>query len=552
MRTTIAIILIGLLSQFIQAQELDKVSIDNVFKEWDSPDTPGCALGIIQNGELVYGRGYGMANLEYDIPINTKSVFRIGSTSKQFTAACIVLLEEQGKLKFDDKLSKFFPAFPDYADDITVLHLLNHSSGIRDYLAIAYLAGLGSDDFYTDEDVMNWLVNQQENNFAPNEEFLYSNSGYWLLGQIVKKVSGQNMAEFAKKEIFEPLGMVNTHFHNDHTMVVPNRASGYRPGAGGYKISMTTLDMIGDGGIFSTIEDLKIWDDHYYNSDVLSKEFWNTMSVPLTLNDGSKEDYGKGIFNGEYKGLTTLSHGGAFVGFRAEMIRFPSEETTIIVLANRADANPTGKAYQVADIILKEKLKAQEQGESKAMDEGPKAIKLPKKQLEKFCSSYWNSSGNYSRKIYLKGDTLRYARSERNESSLVPIGKSEFKMLGVNVDLRVHFSENKDGIKTMTVIIDGGDPIEAMAYEPVTYSEDEFKKFAGSYYSDELNVRYDLKMVDAELVLFVNDEKISSMSSIKANLLSNDRYGLFDFSDGDITTFKLMAGRVKNLQFVRK
>ncbi len=125
-------------------------------------------------------------------------------------------------------------------------------------------------------------------------------------------------------------------------------------------------------------------------------------------------------------------------------------------------------------------------------------------------------------------------------------------MLGVNVDLRVHFSENKDGIKTMTVIIDGGDPIEAMAYEPVTYSEDEFKKFAGSYYSDELNVRYDLKMVDAELVLFVNDEKISSMSSIKANLLSNDRYGLFDFSDGDITTFKLMAGRVKNLQFVRK
>lgn len=543
------------LSIIVFAQIPESAAIDSVFLEWNQPGSPGCSIGIIKDGELIYARGYGFANLEYNIPNSPKSVFRIGSTSKQFTSACIVLLAEQSKLKFDDRLSTFFPEFSDYADDITVLQLLNHSSGVRDYLTISYLAGLGDDDFYTDEDVMKWLISQKENNFAPNEEYLYSNSGYWLLGQIVEKASGQNMADFAKRYLFEPLGMKNTHFHNDHNQIVTNRASGYQPTENGYQISMTTLDMIGDGGIFTTVEDLKIWDDNYYNSTVLSDDFWNTMTVPLVLNNGSTENYAKGIVNNKYKGLNTVSHGGAFVGFRANIIRFPDQKTSIIVLANRSDANPTSKAYQLADIILKDNFQIVKQTSSGSSNSKDKVIKLTSKQLDKFCASYWNSKSNYSRKIYIKDDTLRYFRSENSESSLVAVGKSSFKMLGVTANLLVSFSNNDDEQQIMSVTIDDEDPILSVAYEPASYSKEELKMFSGSYYSDELDVSYDLKMDSAGLMLYVNGKQVSKLKSIRNNLLSNDDYGLFQFSEsveGSVKEFKLMAGRVKNLRFVRE
>ena len=232
--------------------------VDSIFMDTDKLNHPGAALGIFKDGKIIYAKGYGYANLEYDIPISSTSVFRIASTSKQFTAACIVLLAQQGKLSLDTTLDTFFPAFPSYAKTITVRHLLNHTSGIRDYLVLASLSGLGDEDFYEDKDVMKWLINQEELNFKPGDEHLYSNSGYWLLGQIVQKVTETTMAEYAMKEIFKPLGMNNTHFHNDYTSIVKNRASGYYPTQeGGFQISMTTLNMIGDGGIFTTIEDLK-------------------------------------------------------------------------------------------------------------------------------------------------------------------------------------------------------------------------------------------------------------------------------------------------------
>jgi len=304
-------LLFSLLTLQIQmsAQIKESKAVDLIFSEWDKTDSPGCGLGIIKDGELIYVKGYGMANLEYDIPNSASSVFRIGSTSKQFTAACIVRLIEQGKLSFDDKLSDLYPDFPAYAKQITISHLLNHTSGIRDYLTLSYLKGLGDDDFYQDKDIMKWLVNQEELNFAPGEEYTYSNSGYWLLGQIVNKVAGMNMADYAKKEIFEPLGMSSTHFHNDHTEIVKNRASGYVPnGEGAYQISMTTLDMIGDGGIFTSINDIKKWDDAYYNSTVLSKEFWKMMTKQGVLNSGEQIDYASGLMISSFKGLKTVSH----------------------------------------------------------------------------------------------------------------------------------------------------------------------------------------------------------------------------------------------------
>ena len=557
MKNNILLILFCFYSIFSFAQIKENQAIDSIFSKWNKPNTPGCALGIIKNGELIYAKGYGLANMEYDIPNSASSVFRIGSTSKQFTAASIVRLAEQGKLTLDDRLKTIFPDFPEYAEKITIRHLLNHTSGIRDYLTIAYLKGFGDDDYYKDSDIMNWLVNQTDLNFNPRNEFLYSNSGYWLLGQIVKKVSGKNMGDFAQKEIFEPLSMSDTHFHNDHTQIVKNRASGYVPsGNDGYKISMTTLDMIGDGGIFTTINDIKKWDDAYYSSSVLGKKFWNMMTQRGVLNNGEVINYASGLDISEYKGLKTIRHGGAFVGFRAELLRFPDQHLSIAIFANRGDANPSGMANQVADLLLKENFTNVEVENQDQKDvKKDEFVRLKTNELENFSGHYWNNTSSLARKIYVKNDTLRYFRSETNESELVPISKNEFKMINVQADVLVKFEVNGQGENTMSFIANGGKPSISIEYLPKVYTKDELLNLSGRYYSSELDVYYSLKPEGDLLMLYINDSEKSSLKPIMKNLFSNDDYGIFQFNNDDegrLSSFRLAAGRVKNLNFEKK
>lgn len=538
-------------------QIIESKAIDSIFTEWNKEDVPGCALGIMKDGKLIYAKGYGLANMEYNISNSASSVFRIGSTSKQFTAACIVLLAEQGKLSLDNKLDQFFPEFPEYAKNISVRNLLNHTSGIRDYLTIAYLKGYGADEYYEDKDVMKWLINQSELNFKPGDEFLYSNSGYWLLGQIVNKVAGMNMADFAEKEIFKPLAMSNTHFHNNHTQIVENRASGYMPIDNElYQISMTTLDMIGDGGIFTTINDIKKWDDAYYDTSILSKEFWIMMTQQGILNSGEVIDYASGLFISTYKGLNTVSHGGAFVGFRAELIRFPEQHLSVAIFANRGDANPTRMGYQVADLLLKEDFRiAEVEIQDKKDNKKQEFVHLKTSELENFTGHYWNDAGLYARKIYVKNDTLRYYRSETNESNLIPVNKNEFKMINVGADILVKFDKNKQGNHTMSFVINGGKPIVSKEYKPKTYTNEELIDFVGVFHSKELDVNYTLKLEGDSLLLYVNETKISPLKAIMVNLFTSDQGGIFQFNTNDyrkVSGFRLAAGRVKNLIFEKK
>jgi CubicO group peptidase (beta-lactamase class C family) len=342
--------------------------VDKLFVSWDKPDSPGCALGIIRDGKLIYARGYGMANLEYNIPITSKSVFRIGSTSKQFVAMCIALLEEEGKLSLDDSLRKFLPEMPEYAEGITIRHLIHHTSGIRDYLTLAEIAGLRDDDYFTDAEAVDLLARQKELNFLPGEQHLYSNSGYFLLSQIVKKAHGMSLREYAEEKIFQPLGMRHTHFHDDHTEIVKNRASGYAPKkGGGYVISMTTLPMTGDGGVFTSVEDLFLWDQNFYDNKLgnSGQALIEKIQTPGFLNNGEQLDYAFGLDIGEYKRLPIVSHGGSFVGFRADMIRFPEQKFSVICLANLSRFNPSVMARRVADIYLRDLYKEKSEDKKK-------------------------------------------------------------------------------------------------------------------------------------------------------------------------------------------
>jgi CubicO group peptidase (beta-lactamase class C family) len=540
-----------LISFSSSAQFLEKSEIDSIFLEWDKSNAPGCALGIMKDGELIYNRGYGMANLEYDIPLDKNSVFRIGSTSKQFTAACIVLLAEEGKLNIDDRLSKFFNDFPEYSNHITIRHLLNHTSGIRDYGVIASLKGYGEFDFYEDSDIMEWLKNQQNLNFNPGSQYLYSNSGYWLLGQIVNQVANKNMAEFAKEKIFDLLEMTVTHFHNDHTDIVKNRASGYRPSADNkYKISMSIFDRIGAGGIFTSISDIIKWDNAFYSSDVFSPQFWSIMTEQGVLNNGNTISYAKGLIIDDYKGLKTISHGGAFYGFRADLIRFPEQKFSVVVLANRADANPTSKCYQVADILLKEYFITEigVSNDSENTDQND----LSEFELGQLIGTYEIQPG-IALKIGIKNDSLNVLQLWNQATyKIIRAEDNSFQIPEIE-DVRFIFSDIKEGSASNLVILQNGKKIACRRMKKIDPTTIKYDEFVGKFYSQELDIVYEISENNNSLVVKIGDNK-----PIQITPYNNDsfliNFGLIRFQRKDnlISGFHIDAGRERNFEFKKQ
>jgi CubicO group peptidase (beta-lactamase class C family) len=388
------------------------------------------AVGVIVDGELVHARGYGMANLEHGIPITAKTVFRIGSTSKQFSALCMLLLENDGKVSLDDDIHEYFPEFQDYGAPVTIRQLIHHTSGVRDYLTLMSLSGKRGDDFYTDDEVVDMLARQRELNFPPGEQHLYSNSGYFLLSQIVSRTTGMSMREYGEREIFEPLGMQDTHFHDDHEHVVPFRASGYSPnGEGSFRINMTTLPMVGDGGIFTTVEDLLLWDRNFYDNN-LGEDLTQRQLTTGVLNDGSVLDYAFGLNDSEYRGLRVIRHGGSFVGFRAEMIRFPEQRLSVICLANLSSTSPSRLANQVADIYLEDELeplrpRARAQAGQRPQGQAAPAS-LSRMQLAEYTGSYYSHELDVTYLLSADEGRLTVVVSRMPARSIQPIAMDVF------------------------------------------------------------------------------------------------------------------------------
>ncbi len=327
-------------------------AIDSVFAQFDNTRSPGCVVGVHQAGELVFARGYGMADLERGVPLGPRSVFRIGSTSKQITAASIVLLEQDGLLSLDDPIHRHLPELQDFGQTVTIRQMLNMTSGLRDYLVLTDVAGFREDDYYTDADLFELLSRQRELNFEAGSEWLYSNSGYFLASQIVLRVSGKSLRDFAKERIFSPLGMERTHYHDDHTEIVPERAMGYTRAADGYALSMTTLPMTGDGGVFTTVEEWARWNRNFDEPRVGGEALLRTLLTRAVLNNGDTLDYTMGLRHGTHRGLSTVRHGGAFVGFRADHVRYPSQDLAVTCFCNLAQTNPSALAARVAEVLL--------------------------------------------------------------------------------------------------------------------------------------------------------------------------------------------------------
>ena len=365
-------------------------AVDEVFAAYDHTDTPGCALGVVQGGELVYARGYGMANLDYGIAITPQSVFRTGSLAKQFTAAAIAIAVRESALSLDDPVRKWIQTLPSYPSDPTIRHMVHHTSGLRDYLTLMSLKGLRGDDFYTDAEVREAVSRQRELNFTPGAEYLYSNSGYFLLGQVIREATGMSLREYAQEKIFGPLDMAHSHFHDDHNHIVHNRATGYAPQGDGYRISVTTLDMVGDGGVFTSIEDLVHW-VNALDYDGLDDGLTPMLETRGVLNTGETIPYAFGQSHGEHRGLRTVGHGGAFVGFRADITRFPDHGTSLMTICNRSDSSPGRLNRRVADVVLAEQVGPRAaapsgRGRGAASTPGPR----PVTNIDDYVGSYYS------------------------------------------------------------------------------------------------------------------------------------------------------------------
>ena len=529
-----------------------KVKVDALFAQWDKPDSPGCALGVIKDGNFIYKRGYGMANLDYNIPISPNTSFYIASTSKQFTAASIALLAREGKISLDDDVRKYLPEIPQYQSPITIRHLVYHTSGIRDYLDLTGLAGRHTEDVNTDDDFIKFIARQKNLNFKPGERYLYSNSGYFLLSQIVKRASGKSLRAFTDENVFKPLGMVNTRFHDDRSEIIKNRATGYFPRkGGGFSVLVTNFDGVGDGGLFTSVEDLLLWNQNFYNNKLAGgADLINNLFTTGTLNNGEKTDYAFALMTGDYKGLKMISHGGSFNGYRAEMLRFPEQKFSVICLCNLGSVDATGLATKVADIFLEKQLK-QTANASGAVSE-PTFLKLSEQELAGVTGLYFNPTAVTHRRVIVKDGKLMFVINANYAIELKAVSAGRFLMPDIPTKVEISFSPPQPGkVKNMQVVVNGGKPEIFETIKPATYTPEELSKFAGTFYSEELDAKYILNIKENKLIVRLGSEE-NPLEALFTDAFASPQGQIIRFKrdqQNRIAGFSLSSVRVKEILF---
>ena len=342
-----------------------------------------------------------MASLGLGVPITSQSVFYIGSVSKQFTAASVVLAAEQHYLSLDDSVRKYLPELPLYASSITLRQMLHHTSGFSDILGMLWVLGRNEENLHPAEELMVLIRSQKTPNFKPGQEYMYSNTNYFLLAEVIERATKKPLSEFAAENIFKPLGMAHTRFYDDHTVVVPGRASAYKSGKNGdFLVDWSTeYDMVGAGGVMSTIDDLLLWDQNFYENKLGKGTLLNEMQTVGVLNNGMRTTYGLGLFITTYRGLPILEHGGELFSYHSDILRFPQKRFTVITLCNASSADPEGLSRKVADIYLEQDLQPEPLARTFAGDLSMYAGKYFDSQTH-FVASFTVKDGN----LVLQGD----------------------------------------------------------------------------------------------------------------------------------------------------
>ena len=417
--------------------------VDELFRQWDSPKSPGAAVLIVDSGQVVHARGYGMANLEHAVAIRPDTVFDIASVSKQFAAMAIALLEAERRISLDDDVRKYVPQVPDFGKTITLRHLVHHTSGIRDWPGALGLAGWNYQDVISFNQIVRMAYHQRDLNFAPGAEYTYSNTGYNLLAEVVARVSGKSFREFCDERIFQPLGMKNTHFHDDHTEVVVNSADSYRLGPDNkFHRAVSNLTALGSSSLFTTVDDLAKWIDNFHSPKPLvgGSAVITRLHERGRLNDGTTIAYAFGQSIGEYRGLRTVTHTGSWAGYRSVLQRFPDQRFAVVILANTAEMNPSAIAARISDVYLANRLgpapAAAPAAQGRGMTIGAAWRRPTAADLQAYVGEYRSAEFLTSYALVVEGDRLVARHFRAGEYTFEPSGPDDRFRSGMFGDVR--------------------------------------------------------------------------------------------------------------------
>ncbi|WP_316741099.1 serine hydrolase domain-containing protein [Pedobacter antarcticus] len=522
------------------------VEIDSLFKTYNRTDAPGCAVLVVKDKVVVFKKGYGMANLGYNLPIVPASVFDIASVSKQFTGYAIAKLIQQGKVSIDDDIHKYLPEIPQFGKTITIGHLLHHTSGLRDWPSALHIAGWRWGEIFTFEDIMRMVKKQQDLNFEPGSKYSYSNTGYNLLAAIVEKVSGLSFRNWMAANLFKPLGMNSSQVADDHQLVINNLASSYESNGEGFNQVNDALTAYGSSSIYSSVEDLAKWVIYFQQGMADNDPVISRMLEESKLTNGKKNSYCYGLIQDSVNGVKTISHNGGWAAYNTVIVNYPAEQLAVIILSNAGGFHTDPLAAAVAELFLKDKAKM-------PILEKPSAAPLPAvkvsdKILKNYAGTFKLGSGWYATFTLEKGELMVQANGEgkfpveaKSDSLFwVPAYQSSFTFVNTNGKANV---VKYKGIMAERVI-------------PMKLSPEILNAFTGVFHSPELETDYVLSVVNSKIQ--VHHMRLGDFD-LEADLVSPDLFtselGAIKFErskEGKISGFKISSGRVNNLRFDKR
>jgi CubicO group peptidase (beta-lactamase class C family) len=563
-RLTIPLLVAGLLPARLQSQATAGMPasigtanprIDSVFA-FIKPDAPGCAVGIYRNGELAWARGYGLASIEHQIPITPRTVFDLGSTGKQFTAALTLLLVADGKVELDAPVRRYIPELPAWADTTTVRHLLHHTAGVRDYLTLFSAGGIRNQDWTTQADAVRAVARQRALDFAPGSAHSYSNSGYMLLAEIVARQSGKPYAQVARERLFVPLGMTRSMILDNHATIVPGKAGSYSPMPNGTVMAeLSNFEQVGDGAVQTSLEDLAKWIRNFEEPTVGGAALIRELET-TGIAGGKPIRYARGLQVDSVRGVRRVRHGGAWVGFRADLARIPEKRLGVATLCNRGDANTGMLVDGVMNIVLDEAGVPRSAASAVASNGGgpvssPVPVTVP--DASRYAGFYFSATTGRNVRLQARNDSLAIGLGGP-PLFLRPGTGDAFIVERAPLPTTIRFTSRADSIVGFAIDL-GGASDSFDRFDPARpIDESTRRSLTGAWYSDELDVTWRFSADSSgRLMSLMPRRPAVAVQALVANIVRVGPYLVTLERDpaGAVTAFTVSAGRARGMRFAR-
>jgi len=521
-----------------------------------SNDAPGAVIGVIDNGEMVFSKAYGKANLTHNLDFKLSTPTNIGSVSKQFTAFAILLLEQQGLLSIDDDVRKHIPEIPDLGEVNTIKNLLNHTNGYREIYNLMPIRGWNGEDVLLKEEVLNILKNQKELQASPGEEYNYNNSAFIMLAEIVERKTESTFPEWMKEHVFEPLGMNDTYVRPDPTQIIPGSSQGYSNGDNGFVESGDLYAAYGAGGIYTTPADLAKWLNNFHKPDLGGEEIIEKLVTAGRLNNGDTLDYGLGIGVGDYKGIKRYAHGGADIAHRAMLIYFPEINSGVITLSNNASFSG-GISNDIVDLFFNDHFVLEEEAEEEVGEESEEEenVELDEETLQNYVGKYKAESIGMVIEYKLEEGALVAYPTGQSALPLEPNSNNSFTYTGI--EATVVFNTDDEGKSTGAIHTQGGTDYDLTLLPPFDPSLSEMEMYTGTYLSEELETFYTIRVKDSAMIAEHRNLKDIKLSPTEEDTFSGDVYFIGEMafkrnSSGEVEAFTVSNGRTKGIYFEKQ